>query len=130
MPENGKKLSLEEIDVALGSADEKHVWEAAEALGEYAELNPDAIWPLVVKHGSSVNDEVRSAIATCVLEHILQYHFDRYFPLVENIIRSGNQWFAKTFQICWKFGFAERPANAKRWDELLTRIRELESNPR
>ena len=130
MPEKGKKLSLEEIDVALGSADEKDVWEAAEALGEYAELNPDAIWPLVVKHGSSVNDEVRLAIATCVLEHILEYHFDRYFPLVENIIRSGNQWFAKAFQICWKFGFAERPANARRWDELVTRIRKLESNAR
>jgi len=49
----------------------------------YAEANPEMIWPLVVKHGSSDNAEVRAAIATCVLEHILEYHFEHYFPMVE-----------------------------------------------
>lgn len=127
MSDESKQLTIQEIDIALALGDETGVWRAAEALGEYAKTDPDAIWPLVVKHASGANPEVRSAIATCVLEHVLEHHFDRYFPLVEAIVRSGNRCFAEAFKTCWKFGHAEEPDRAKRWDELLTQIRALES---
>lgn len=119
-----RKPTLQESDLALARGDEASVWKAAEALGEYAEANPEMIWPLVVKHGSSDNAEVRAAIATCVLEHILECHFERYFPMVEAIVRNGNRCFAETFLTCWKFGQSEEPGRSKRWDALGAYIRE------
>lgn len=124
MSGKARKPRLQELDVALVRGDERSIWKAAEALGEYAEAHPEAIWPLVVKHGSSENAEVRAAIATCVLEHILEYHFDRYFPEVEALVRSGNRSFAETFRMCWKFGQSEEPGRAKRWDALCAYIAE------
>ena len=61
------------IDRNLASRSEHARWQAAIALGELAQSAPDRIWPLVLKHGSRRHADVRMAIATCVLEHILEY---------------------------------------------------------
>ena len=61
-------------------------WQAAIALGEFCQTDPEAIWPLTVKWGSSNDADVRAAVGTCVLEHILEYHFSTYFPKVTRLI--------------------------------------------
>src|SRR6478752_5582859 len=71
------------INQDLRSSNENVRWQAAIALGSFAEHNPELIWPTVVAHGSRRHADVRSAIATCVLEHILEYHFDAFFPRVK-----------------------------------------------
>ena len=111
-------LDLEKIDADLGSSDEDTRWQAAIALGEYCEDAPKVIWPLTVKWGSCENEDVRTAIATCVLEHILEYHFAVYFPKAALIIRGGNKLFADTLSGCWKFGQAKLPQNAKRLERF------------
>ena len=57
------------------------------------------------------------AIATCVLEHILEHHFDSFFPRVETLARQ-NRWFHETFEACWQFGQSALPGNSKRWRDL------------
>lgn len=113
------KHKLDEIDGYLLSGDEKSIWKGAEALGEYVESYPEAIWPLVLVHGSSDNSVVRLAMATCVLEHILEHHFERYFSEMERRVNAGNHALRETLKSCWKFGQAEIPKNADRWDRLL-----------
>ncbi len=113
------KLDLNEIDNDLGSPDENTRWQAAIALGQYCEDNPELIWSLVVKWGSSADDDVRSAISTCVLEHILEYHFEEYFHKTSEIVQSGNMYFRDTLGGCYKFGQAKLPHNSKRFDQLL-----------
>ena len=110
--------NLASFDHALGSPDENTRWQAAIALGTYCETVPEAIWPLTVKWGSSDDEDVRAAIGTCVLEHILEHHFEPYFAKTEEIIWGGNKNFALTFRTCWRFGNAEIVDNAARWDEL------------
>ncbi|HUS73419.1 MAG TPA: bifunctional glutamate N-acetyltransferase/amino-acid acetyltransferase ArgJ [Sedimentisphaerales bacterium] len=115
-----KKLSLQRIERDLASSDEDTRWQAAIVLCEYCESDRDAelIWPLIVKWGSHENEDVRMAIATCVLEHILGYHFDTYFEKCAEIIRSGNLMFGFTFSMCGKFDQSRDSINSKRMDAL------------
>jgi hypothetical protein len=119
--------SLEKLDLALASRVEDIRWKAAMKLGEYCENDPGWGWPLVVKWGSSDDDDARDAIACCVLEHILQYHFDEYFEKCVQLIRDGNLNFGHTLSKCYRMGEAEIPENSKRMDDILSeydRLRE------
>jgi hypothetical protein len=91
-------------------------------VGDFVENEPEVIWPFVLKWGSHEDDDVRQAIATCLLEHLLEYHFDLLFPRVEEAARA-NSWFAKTTVQCWKFGEAEEPSRAARFERLRSEIR-------
>jgi hypothetical protein len=106
----------------LARGDEKARWDGAEILGEFAETAPELAWPVVVCFGSSDDPDVRAAIATCVLEHIFEYHFERYFPEAERIVSAGDTRFADTVASCWAFGQTEFPANRARFDALRARI--------
>lgn len=118
-----KLPDLLHIDAALKSEIDQQIWEAAEILGEYAENNPWIIWPLTIKYASSLNSEVRQAIATCVLEHILEYHFDQFFDEIERAIKGGDLLLRDTLSGCWKFGKSKLPHNRDRWDILLSKKR-------
>jgi hypothetical protein len=116
-PEPGDIL---DIDAALRSTVEKERWAAAEAAGQLVSDRPRAVWNLVVAHGASEIEDVRSAVATCMLEHLLEEHFEEYFPLLEREIRAGNIMLGDTLRRCWKLGQAELGANADRWDKLVS----------
>jgi hypothetical protein len=97
-------------------------WQAIIQLGNFVEHEPETIWPFVLKWGSHEDDDVRAAIATCLLEHLLEYHFDLLFARVEEAARA-NVWFARTTALCGKFGDAGEPERAVRFDNLLTDLR-------
>jgi hypothetical protein len=112
-----------EIEEGLRSADEKRRWAAAAAAGELVSSHPVAVWSLVVAHGSSSVEDVRAAVATCMLEHLLEEHFDEYFPLLKKEIRAGNLLLGDTLRRSWKFGQAEEPERSARWESVLGYIR-------
>jgi hypothetical protein len=58
----------------LASISEPERWAAAAT--EYVYTDPDRIWPLAIRFGSSDILDIRQAIASCVLEHVLEHHFD------------------------------------------------------
>src|SRR3984957_19155464 len=64
-------------------------WQAIIEVAMFAEREPEAIWPFVLKWGSHEDEDVRAAIATCLLEDLLQYHFDLLFPRVALAARSS-----------------------------------------
>ena len=101
-------------------------WQAIIAIESFLQEEPDAIWAFIVRWGSSADEDLRSAVATCLLEHLLQYHFNRFFSHVEEAVRS-NALFADTFSKCWKFGQAEQEDNAKLFDRLQTECRKGKS---
>ena len=98
-------------------------WPAIVAVGRYVQSNPESVWQFARKWCVSEDKDVRNALATIILEHLLEYHFDAYFDRVE-ALASENDVFADTFVRCWKFGQAEKPHNAKKFDELRDRILE------
>jgi hypothetical protein len=92
-------------------------WQAVIAVGEFVESEPEAVWAFVVRWGKHANEDLRSAIATCLLEHLLEYHFDLIFPRVERLVRRSKRFF-NTFTRCSKFGQSRMPRNAARFDRL------------
>jgi hypothetical protein len=102
-----------------GSEDPR--WQAVIEIGNFVPDEPEAIWPFVLKWGSYDDDDVRAAIATCLLEHLLEYHFDLIFPRAETAART-NAWFGRTVKTCWKFGQGKEPEHAARFDRLCSEI--------
>jgi hypothetical protein len=96
-------------------------WQAIIKISDFIPQEPEAIWPFVLKWGSHEDGDVRAAIATVLLEHLLEYHFDLLFPRIETAARSNVE-FGKTTALCWKFGEAKEPTRAARLDRLRSEI--------
>jgi hypothetical protein len=50
-------------------------WQAIIEIGHFVSAEPEAIWPFVLKWGSYEDEDLRTAIATCLLEHLMEFHF-------------------------------------------------------
>lgn len=87
-------------------------WQAIIEVGEYIETEPNEVWRFILKWGKHPCDDVRTADATCLLEHLLEYHFWKYFRRVRNVCRQ-NKYFADTFLNCWQLGQAEEHKSSK-----------------
>lgn len=98
-------------------------WQAIIKVGNFIEIEPEKVWRFVERWGVHEDADLRMAVGTCLLEHLLEYHFDRFFPRVEATVRH-NRFFANTFLQCWKLGLAEQPQNSDRFDAL--RVEALE----
>jgi hypothetical protein len=96
-------------------------WQRIIEIGMHIESDPEPIWEFVARWGSHKDEDLRSAIATCLLEHLLQHHFDLIFPRVQSLVQT-DPLFANTFTMCWKMGQAESPQNARRFDALMEQI--------
>lgn len=96
-------------------------WQAIIRVGEYIESDPEPIWEFIRCWGSHPQEDLRNAIATCLLEHLLEYHFDVYFPQVE-IAAPADPLFGDTFQRCWLFGQSKEPGNEERFRALQARL--------
>ncbi len=97
-------------------------WQAIIEVSEYIPANPDEVWAFASRWGGSSDPDVRAAIATCVIEHLLEEHFDAIFPKVAQQARADSN-FARTVRMCWRLGQVEMPKNAARLEALLEQLR-------
>jgi len=75
--------------------------------------NPEPVWDVICQHGISEDEDMRAGVATVLLEHLLEYHFDAYFPRLKERIEGGSALLADTLSRCWPFGQA-----VPRWPEV------------
>ena len=92
-------------------------WQAIIAVGEFVEAQPDSVWSFVVRWGSSPDADLRMAVATCLLEHLLEFHFDDFISRVEQAALE-DPLFAEMTISCWRFGQSEDPDRAARFDRF------------
>lgn len=97
-------------------------WQAIIKVGRFIKSDPEPVWAFALKWGRHPNGDLRMAIATCLLEHLLGHHFDLIFPRVEVAVKRSRR-FADTFCSCRKFDQSEEPANARRMDRLQRSLR-------
>ncbi len=75
------------------------------------------VWAFARKWGGHQDEDLRSAVATCLIEHLLEHHFESIIPLVEREC-AENETFRQTVEVCWEFGDTLEPANRKRFHAL------------
>lgn len=97
-------------------------WQAIIEIGEFVQSHPEEVWLFVSRWGTHPDDDLRSAVATCLLEHLLEYHFDAYFPKTK-ALATKDAYFADTFIGCAKFGKSEEPSNSQMFDKLKQQCR-------
>jgi hypothetical protein len=97
-------------------------WQAVIAVAEFIEDSPEPVWSFLERWGQHADEDLRQAIATCILEHLLEHHFDLVIPRVKRLARTSSA-FAQTLAMCWRFGESNRPENAARLDRLLRHLR-------
>lgn len=95
-------------------------WQALIELSSHIEGSPLAVWEFVRRWGRSEDPDLRDAIATLLLEHLLEYHFDSLFTALEVEIATSVP-FADCFSRTWPLGQADHPGNRARFDLLKER---------
>ncbi|HLX62482.1 MAG TPA: hypothetical protein VKX17_14485 [Planctomycetota bacterium] len=98
-----------------GDADPR--WQAMIVISHYIESCPLEVWDFVWKWGRHRNANLRTAVACCLLEHLLAEHFDLIFPRVQDGVRKSKL-FSDTFLRCWKIGQAVLTKNSIKFDRL------------
>ena len=119
--ENSKKavmLLIQEAEKIITEVPSKEIgdkdprWQAIIAVGEYIEEQPELIWRFIYKWGESSDEDIRMAIANCLLEHLLGFHFCGYFPKVREKCRQSKV-FSSAFLLCSQFGQSKQHENSQ-----------------
>lgn len=76
-------------------------WQALILVGEFIESEPDRVWAVIEKHAQSQDEDMRTAVATVLLEHLLEQHA-QYDGLVADRTRQSPL-FADTLSRCAHF---------------------------
>ena len=103
--------------VAAPEGAEDPRWQALIRVGEFIESDPERVWAFVRRWGSAPDPDLRSGVAVCLLEHLLQHHFLRIFPRVVEAVRTDPA-FAGCFLMCWPSGQSEEPRHRILFEEL------------
>ncbi len=106
-------LSLRRARSLVGHADNDVRWQALIAVGNWIWTDPEPVWEVVLEHGESEDEDMRTGVATVLLEHLLEHHFDAYFPRVRERIEAGAPLMKETLGMCGRFGLSQ-----DRWAEL------------
>lgn len=96
-------------------------WQAVIGVGKYIENHPLDVWRFARKWGAHANKDLRAAVASCLVEHLLERHFEQIIPLVEAACGESKR-FADTVAMCWEFRQTETTENQRRFRRLLRRI--------
>lgn len=93
-------------------------WQAMLDLQDrFVRSNPDEVWSFVLRWGKHSRKNLRAAVGCCLLEHLLEHHFEILFPRVQAAVRKSRR-FRDTLRQCYWMGDAARPRNARALDRL------------
>jgi len=109
----------------IGDEDNDCRWQAAILVGESIESNAEGVWEVICEFAESRDEDMRDAIATVLLEHLLEHHFDAFFGSLKLKIEAGSPMFADTLGRCWAFGEAE-----SKWHQIEALLRAAETRKR
>lgn len=101
-------------------------WQAIIRIGDHIPEQPEAIWTFTVKWGKHPQEDLRTAVAVLLLEHLLEHHFELIYPRLRPEVERSKR-FADTLRRCWWLGEASSPANARKLDRLAGKHRQKAS---
>lgn len=82
-------------------------WQAIIEVGAYVESNPEEVWQFVLRWGCHEQEDLRDAIACCLLEHLLEAHHEIIARRADEAAKA-DPLFADMARRCW-FDRSEAP---------------------
>lgn len=70
----------------VADADNDCRWQAVIVVGELVDSDPEAVWDVVEQFGDSPDSDMRTAVATVLLEELLDRYVEEYFPCVRDLV--------------------------------------------
>ncbi len=64
-------------------------WQGLIRIADFIQDQPDAVWEFILRWGSHQDKDLRAAVATTLLEHLLERHFGIFFPKVETAVQNN-----------------------------------------
>ena len=84
-----------------GAIDDR--WQAIIAVGYFVDSEPETVWRFVERWGGHEDPDLRTAIAKCLLQHLLEHHTNAILPRARAAADRDAR-FADTLRRCWTFG--------------------------
>lgn len=100
-PLDGGTLALLR-QVLLSDGDSDCRWQAAIVIGLHIETRAEEVWQITAAAGCSEDADVRAAVATCLLEHLIE-HDRRYLDRAQQLA-SRDARFRETLASSWHDG--------------------------
>jgi len=88
-------------------------WQAIIHADAFIKAQPDRGWKFAHRWGKHAQGDLRAAVANCLLEHLMEHHFDLLFPRIRRAALESPR-FADTFGRCWWLGQAKSPRTPAR----------------
>jgi hypothetical protein len=103
-------------------------WAAIIEVEDFIPDDPEPVWQFALRWGAHEQEDLKIAIATCLLEDLMEYHFDTFFPRIEKECLESPE-FAKTFMHCWHYPLERVSGEAvARFKALESQIEQMQSN--
>lgn len=94
------------------------IWQEAIRLSEHIRTDYDEVVSVTLDAISIANRrDTLSALATCLLEHILEWDFS-CFSEIERRIITGDDKLLYALSLCARSGTSANPDNSEKWDRL------------
>jgi hypothetical protein len=68
------------------------------------------VWTIVQRYGDHHDPDMRTGVATVLLEHLLEARFASYWPRVKRMVRQSPVRFGDTLRQAWILGKARSHA--------------------
>jgi hypothetical protein len=111
---------------ALKVRDDQVYWSACAVLSYFVDRFPGQLFELIRAVVTGSSDDQRTALATCLLEHLLERNFDE---IVKSIAEERNAQLrfdlADVLSRCWPCGEAKRSAKWQKLETLLCEYPQL-----
>lgn len=107
-------------------------WQAIIAVGEYIESDPIPVCDFALKWARRRGKDLGAAIHCCLIEHLLEHHFDLVFPRMREAARDNGR-VAESLIGLWKsrfrFGQVTEPKNTARLRRLSRELERIHHSP-
>lgn len=108
-------------------------WQAIIAVGGFIGSDPIPVCDFALKWARRRGRDLGTAIHCCLIEHLLEHHFDLVFPRMRSVARESAR-VADLFIDLWEspflFGQATTPENRKRLRRLSSELQRIHSQRR
>lgn len=99
-----RRLVIDLLEVLVADCEDDIHGQARIELTQLLQERPSrSVWPIIIKHCSSLDQEYRRYFAISVLESPFRDHFNFYFPRIRKLAEAGNTTIVDALSACYFF---------------------------